>query len=215
MELNPPLVGRDKELELLYEHLGEAISAHGGLILISGEAGIGKTRILAKLSETAAKSGVMRIGGECVPGIPLPYLPFHEAFSAFTIGPFSSINSSDSSGQKQPTSVLMDTLELLTNESAKRPLLICLEDLHWADSASIHLLHFLARNVKKLRVLIVGTYRPEDLVPSEGEEVHPLQSSIRLMTREGKDRSGRDIQSGRRDVGTTCRPKGQYEHLRA
>lgn len=179
------MVGRDKELELLYDHLGKAISGHGGLVLISGEAGIGKTRILAKLSETAAKSGFLRIGGECIPGIPLPYLPFQEAFSAFTIGPFSSINSSDSSGQKQPTSVLMDSFELLTNESAKRPILICLEDLHWADSASIQLLHFLARNVKKLRVLIVGTYRPEDLLPSESGEAHPLQSSIRLMTREG------------------------------
>jgi len=178
------MVGRDEELELLYDHLGKTISGNGGLVLISGEAGIGKTTILERLSETAAKSGFFKIKGECIPGIPLPYLPFQEAFSAFTIEPFSSRSSVDSSEPKQQASVLMDSLELLTNESAKRPLLICLEDLHWADSATTQLLHFLARNVKKLRVLIVGTYRPEDLLPSESGEVHPLQSSIRLMTRE-------------------------------
>jgi tetratricopeptide (TPR) repeat protein len=185
MDLNPPLVGRERELELLYDHLGSAISGKGNLILISGEAGIGKTRILTRLSETAEKSGFFRIVGECVPGIPLPYLPFQEAFSAFTVGPFSSISSPDPSGPRQQTSVLMDSLELMTNESAKRPLLICLEDLHWVDSASSQLLLFLARNIKKLRILMVGTYRPEDLTPSESGEVHPLQSSIRIMTREG------------------------------
>ena len=177
-------MGRDNELEMLYEHLGKAISGNGGLVLISGEAGIGKTRILGRLSETAAKSGFLRIAGACVPGIPLTYLPFREAFSAFSGELFSSSNSIDIFGPKEQTSVLFNSLELLTNESSKRPLLICLEDLHWADSASIQLLHFLARNVKKLRVLMVGTYRPEDLVPSEVGEVHPLQSSIRLMTRE-------------------------------
>lgn len=185
MDLIPPMVGRDKELEILYDHLGEAISGHGGLILVSGEAGIGKTRIIRKLSDIATKAGFFTTAGGCVPGIPLPYLPFQEAFAFFSGVPFEAGKSANPSGSRDSTSVLFDSLELLANESAKRPLLICLEDLHWADSATSQLLIYLARNIQRLKILIVGTYRPEDLASSAEGEVHPLQSSMRLMTREG------------------------------
>jgi tetratricopeptide (TPR) repeat protein len=184
MDLNPPLVGRDKELELLYDHLGCALSGHGGLVLISGEVGIGKTRILSRLSETAETAGFFVISGGCVPGIPLPYLPFQEAFAYFSGGPFES-DEEDQSKPRDPTSILFDALELLVNESAMRPILICLEDLHWADSSTTQLLLFLARKVQRLKVLMVGTYRPEDLEVCSETDVHPLLSGIRLMNREG------------------------------
>jgi tetratricopeptide (TPR) repeat protein len=185
VELIPPMVGRDKELEILYCHLGKALQGQGGLILISGEAGIGKTRILNKLKESAVNTGFFTVWGGCVPGIPLPYLPFQDAFSYFSRGPIEDGNSEKQTEPRDPTSVLIESLELLVNESAKKPLLICLEDLHWADSATIQLLIYLARNAQRLRLLMAGTYRPEDLTPGADGEVHPLLSGIRLMTREG------------------------------
>ena len=185
MDLNPPMVGRDKELELLFVQLGGALSKRGGLVLISGEAGIGKTRILTKLCDAAAQTGFFTIKGGCVPGIPIPFLPFQEAFAFLNGGPFEKSSSADLFEPKDRANILFKSLELLTNESARRPLLICLEDLHWADSSTIQLLYFLARKVRGLRVLIAGTYRSEDLIPSPDGEVHPLLASVRLMNREG------------------------------
>jgi len=77
------------------------------------------------------------------------------------------------------------TLEFLRKISLKHPVLIVLDDLQWADSASIQLLHFLARNLGDVRVFIVATYRPEDVSAQKDEKVHPLLDSLRIMRREG------------------------------
>ena len=79
---------------------------------------------------------------------------------------------------------LFDVLGFLRNKSSASPLVVRIEDVHWADSASIQMLHFLARNLSSMRVLFLCTYRPEDLVGSEGE-VHPLTDALRNMGREG------------------------------
>ncbi len=85
----------------------------------------------------------------------------------------------------EPERILYAALEFLREVSIQKATLMTLEDLHWADSASVQLLHFLARNTERLRLLMIGTYRPEELAPGEGGIVHPLRESIRVMRREG------------------------------
>lgn len=81
---------------------------------------------------------------------------------------------------------LFDSVLLgLRRASAEKPLVIFLDDLQWADPTTLNLLHYLSRNTRQNRVLIVGTYRPEDLFRPQGESPHPLSLSMQNMSREG------------------------------
>ena len=193
------MVGRDGELEQILGLLGNAIAGEGSLALISGEAGIGKTRVLEASISLAEKCGYGYVIGRCVSGAPSPYLPFFEAFSAFPDDPFTEHVGSEERTAKGSTSVvLIRVIDFLTDRSQNGPFLVCLEDLQWADSVTLQLLHFIASKVSGLRVLVIGTYRPEDISKDVGEGPHPLRSTIQDMVREGTvrevllDRIGED-----------------------
>ena len=80
---------------------------------------------------------------------------------------------------------LFDNILLgLQRSSSERPLLLFLDDLQWADSTTLNLLHYLARNTKQNRILIVGTYRPEDITQSDDGRPHLLVTTMQNMTRE-------------------------------
>jgi len=222
VRLRPPMVGRDRELELLVGQLGEAIKGNGNVIFLAGEAGIGKTRVCEEFERLGKSTGCGIMIGRCIPGAPAPYLPFQEAFRRYLtttrlstarrdldadgrlIGSAfveSSEKSKPSSGllgtihidekgligdpRSESERMLFSTLELLRLISRESPVILRLEDLHWADSASTQLLHFLARNLSGMRVLIVGTYRPEDISSEDPEKNCPLVESLRIMRREG------------------------------
>lgn len=70
----------------------------------------------------------------------------------------------------------------LTRQTKLTPTLLCLEDLQWADPSSLALMHYVARNTRECNLLILGTYRPEDVAAKEGE--HPLIDTMQLMSRE-------------------------------
>jgi predicted ATPase len=74
---------------------------------------------------------------------------------------------------------------MLTEMSVEKPVVLCMEDLQWADSASIQLLHFIARNSLGMRVLLLGTYRPENIGVGASGRSHPLLETLRIMRREG------------------------------
>jgi tetratricopeptide (TPR) repeat protein len=162
--------------------MGRAMSGEGGLVLISGEAGSGKTTLCEEFERLAAKSGCAVLIGRSIPGAQSPYLPFMEAFSDQTPNPFLKGDQASNSNEARLLLSVLDCLEQLSRE---RTLILRLEDLHWADSASIALVHFLARNTRVLKVLILGTYRPEDLHPFPSGEPHPLKECLRTMRREG------------------------------
>jgi len=187
--------GREEELEVMMAKLKDAILQEGTLILLSGEAGIGKTRIAEEFEQKASKIDCTILIGRCIPGIPSPFLPFIEAFSDYfqptkdAIAPYGEEALFGKMGAPGDSTWTMDrmlfsTLEFIRRKCALKPLIIRIEDLQWADSASIQLLHFLARNANKLKLLIVGTYRPEDLAPNEAGEPHPLVDALRIMRRE-------------------------------
>jgi tetratricopeptide (TPR) repeat protein len=193
--IRPPFVGREKELEHLMSILGEAMLQDGTLVLLSGEAGIGKTRLAEEFEEKASEVDCITIVGRCIPGFPTPFLPFIEAFRGYYRTPndrkgegseqslFGQIGDAQSSWSMDK--ILFSTLEFVRRKSALRPMIMRIEDLHWIDSASVQLLHFLARNASGMKLLMIGTYRPEDLVPDSSGNPHPFIDALRVMRREG------------------------------
>ena len=91
-------------------------------------------------------------------------------------------------GKENPESrrfLLFENVSLgLTRQAQARPLLLVIEDLQWVDPSTMALLHYVARNTRKSRVLILCTYRPEDVVAREGAPPHPFSEAMQLMGRE-------------------------------
>ncbi len=68
--------------------------------------------------------------------------------------------------------------------SREKPVILFLDDLQWCDPSSLNLLHYLSRNIREKQVLILGTYRPEDIIEDEEGRVHPLEKTMQNMSRE-------------------------------
>ena len=204
------MAGRELELELLMAALGDALLLNGSLYIVSGEAGIGKTRLIEEFEARARMVGCVSLIGRCIPGRPSPYLPFVEVIGQYLDnGSSHSVNNSQekralmvnifdsfsdnsekasgeaSSKQMLSSHTLFALLDFFKTAAKEQPLIVRIEDLHWADSSSIQMLHYMARNIKGLRILLVGTYRPEDLWPDQLGNIHPLKDVLRIMKKEG------------------------------
>jgi predicted ATPase len=317
------MVGREESLEELQSYLGMASDGFGGTVLISGEAGIGKTRLVDELKTEAATEGFQVLSGYSLHESLTPYMPFMDALRSgglehlfaeespkvegvylvtktgllikevireeteldpdlfasmlTTVGDFvgdtltqlkgqdirdslnklgygdytiliesglhtylvaiitgednefliddmrSALHHIDEGyggvleawdgneaklegierflqlmirsgkydgiyyGKNDPQSrrnLLFENVSLgLTRQSKNVPTLLCLEDLQWADPSSLALMHYVARNTRKSNLLILGTYRPEDVSVKEGQH-HPLIETMQLMSRE-------------------------------
>ncbi len=149
-----PLVARTAELEALERALGRARSGAGSTVLIAGEAGIGKTRLVAELA--ARSCGFEVRTGHCLDliGTELPYQPFVEALGPLRERPFE---------------------EALGRLGGSVPMLLVLEDLHWADASTLDLVIFLAHNLYDRRVLLVATYRADE----SAERMRRLAGGVR------------------------------------
>jgi DNA-binding CsgD family transcriptional regulator/tetratricopeptide (TPR) repeat protein len=193
--LAPYLVGRQQQLAELTDHLDRARSGAGGVVMISGEAGVGKTRLLRELRDRlAGEIGVVVSVGHCYEDGPSqPYGPFSDMLGRFD----SAVNpavaelrrllpklaaGADGDGSLDPQAerrqLFQAIYEALRPEHGRTRLLI-LEDLHWSDQASLDLLLYLARAVEDERVLIVGTFRSDEM-----HRLHPLAALIARLTRD-------------------------------
>ncbi|GAA4096968.1 ATP-binding protein [Nonomuraea soli] len=142
------MIGRDGELAILRTALERAATSHGGLVLISGEAGIGKSTLVAE-----AVRGARIAGGACWEGAPA-YWPWIQVLRALGADD-GVVRSADSAFE------LYDTVTgLLVGES---PLVVVLEDLHWADPASLRLLEFVVQHTWFERLLVLATLRPGEV----------------------------------------------------
>ena len=177
------LVGRTAELQRLEHSLGEATAGHGATALICGPAGIGKTRLTGELAERARGRGATVLTGRCIDlvGAALPYFPVAEALrplrgtaaldglpelSRLLPGapPAASADPDACASQLHLFEAVRTALERL---SVTAPVVLVLEDLHWADASTLDLLAYLAHAVRDHRVLIVATWRRTTLRKDE------------------------------------------------
>ncbi|WP_188113327.1 helix-turn-helix transcriptional regulator [Nocardioides humilatus] len=199
------LVGRDAELEQLCDVLG--VRAHGdhhGVVLLSGDAGVGKTRLLIELRDQAQAAGWRIVAGHCLDfgDSALPYLPFSELLGRFdaelpevveaisarhpAIGrlqPGRRVRTSgDTSADGErgaDRGELFDAVHaLLEAAAADAPLILVIEDTHWADQSTRDLLGFLFTRDFANPVALVASYRSDDL-----HRRHPLRRQVAEWSR--------------------------------
>ncbi|MGD9130786.1 MAG: DUF2791 family P-loop domain-containing protein [Candidatus Bathyarchaeota archaeon] len=203
----PIFVGREQELEDLTQSLERTIAGKGSTLFISGEAGSGKTRLINEFLRVMQERVVTILSGWCLSNAALPYFPFIEAFSSNLSSREGGAIVSQQLGMRSllseayPTETLEKnktvapqvwkdqtfasvTRELLFTSSVK-PLILVLEDMHWADSASLALLHYISRAITNEKILVLVTYRSEELGRDAEGRRHPLVETVQLMGREG------------------------------
>jgi tetratricopeptide (TPR) repeat protein len=218
------LVGRERELAQTRALWQKAVGGEGQTLLISGEPGIGKTRLVRELVTRVQVAGGWVLEGECYQEGFGPYAPFAQilrrAFAdgtedgfglpdfvladLLTLSPALRLRYPDLP-PNPPLDPKAEQLRLFENVvafcaalSERAPLLLVLEDAHWADGGTLSLLRHLARRTRQQRVMIVATYREVEL-----DAAHPLHEVLldlerrRLATRLKLMRLGRE---GTRDM---------------
>jgi ATP/maltotriose-dependent transcriptional regulator MalT len=183
-------VGRTAELAELQAALRDAAESRASLALVGGESGVGKSRLAQELSGHARDSGARVLSGDCVElgEDELPYAPLLTALRPLVrdgdpaleeLAPslraaldaiLPGLGAGSSGAEAAQSRVFEALLALLASLSESAPVLLVIEDLHWADSSTRHFLRFLARTICNERMLIVGTYRSDEL-----HRRHPLR----------------------------------------
>ena len=202
----PTLVGREKELEELQSLLNAAKEGKGKTVFVSGEAGSGKTRLVTEFLKTVKKSDITVLTGWCLSNAAVPYFPFFEAFNAF----FTKHEENAVEAEKIEVKSLLKGLtqtesverlpvispqvwkdqaflavsKTLSSISRRKPIILFIDDMHWADSASLALIHYIARCIVSERVLLLASYRSEELTSDAEGHPHPLAETLRTMRRE-------------------------------
>jgi DNA-binding CsgD family transcriptional regulator len=199
-------VGRQRELEVLRGAFEQACAGHGRIVMLAGEPGIGKTRTAQELASHAAEREAAVLWGRCPEesGAP-PYWPWVQIIRAAlqdadpdflgSLGPAAADIADivpEIRGRMpglEPSAPLGDPAEarfrmfesirqFLAGLGGHRTLLMALDDLHWADAPSLRLLEFLAPDLARSRILLVGTYRATEL-----SRRHPLSNTLGALAR--------------------------------
>jgi DNA-binding SARP family transcriptional activator/predicted ATPase len=199
-----PFVGRSKELTFLRNAWGRAARGSAGLVVISGEAGVGKTRLTAELARTVQAEGGRVFVGTTASPESMPYQPIVEALRAglplllarqisperrTVLSPLlpelrdpevPDVRFSETSSERA-TARIYEALSFAVRALASpRPLLLVLEDLHWAGSATVEALGGIFRDAIRSPILIVATCRQEETPVS-----HPLRALQRSLRPHG------------------------------
>src|SRR5262245_15832301 len=191
----PPLVGRQPNVARLREELDEALSGRGRVVVLIGEAGAGKSRLVSELTASAARRRWRVMVGRCYETERiLPFAPWVDALRSGRVVEEREILDTleagwrdelerllpELSGQGKPTASspgeevagrsggdprypFEATSELLKRLARREPLVVVLEDVHWADEMSVRLLAFLGRRLSNIRLVVVATIREEEL----------------------------------------------------
>ncbi len=199
-----PLVGREQELAFLADGWQAALRGGISLLLVSGEAGVGKTRLVGEFADQQRWQGVRVLQGRCYEFERLlPYQPIAEALKSLPPAAIDSVpawarrqlvrlapalfgQEPEAAGPASPQGGetqerLFEAASLfLAHLAAQQPLLLVLEDLHWAADSTLQLLHYLARALAGQPLLIVGALRTEAV-----SAAHPLATLGRRLERDG------------------------------
>ena len=204
---NGVFVGRQREMDELKAALEDSLSGRGRMVTLVGEPGIGKTRTSQELATYAGLRSAQVLWGRCYEeqGVP-PYWPWVQAIRSYVrerdpqeLSAEMGAGASDIAGivsdvrerlpglppspeldPEQARFRLFDSISaFLKTASQRQPIILVLDDLHWADKPSLLLLQFVARELAGSRLLLVGTYRDMEL-----SRQHPLAESLGELTRE-------------------------------
>jgi len=183
-----PLIGRVAERAILLDLLGDSRLGRSGAVILSGDAGVGKSRLLRDVVDAAQAEAMQTLVGHCVDFADsgLPYLPFTEIIGQLEPQLAQSGTNPDALSRLLPGRRAMsaehtddrldrgalfdDVSSVLSATAAANPLLLVIEDAHWADQASRDLLGFLLSRLGKERIAVVVSYRSDDL-----HRRHPLR----------------------------------------
>ena len=202
-----PFTGRTAELARLTRGLEEARGGRGGVVLVMGEPGIGKTRTLEEFAERVRAQGTLVLWGRCYEGeAGRPYGPFAEAIGEYARTAAAEALAADLGPGAAPLGRLVpvvrarlpDLPEPVTLEpyeervrlldavtqfllavAARVPTVLVLDDLHWADAGTVALLRHVARFAPRGRLLVLGAYRDVDV-----DRQHPLAEALGTLPRE-------------------------------
>jgi DNA-binding CsgD family transcriptional regulator/tetratricopeptide (TPR) repeat protein len=195
-----PLVGRSAELGRLMGLLADAEAGQPVVVLISGDAGVGKTRLVTELAARAAGRGFTVLSGRCAELADMPYLPLADALRDAATRPSARGPVLDALAARPVLSQLLPdrqasnpdgdlpglaqqqlfgaVLGMLSELAGTGPVLLVLEDLHWADRSTRDLVTFLSRVLHRERIALVATYRTDDM-----HRRHPLRPVVAELLR--------------------------------
>ena len=206
-DMGSVFVGRQREMAELKDALEDALAGQGRLVLLVGEPGIGKTRTAKELAGLAEQRGAQVLWGRCYEeeGAP-PYWPWVQPLRAYIqqavakqltaeMGPGAADIAeivaeirgklpdlaTPSALEPEPARFrLFDSITtFLKNAAQRQPLMLVLDDLHWADRSSLLLLEFLAREIQSSPLLVLGAYRDVEV-----SRRHPLSETLGSLIRE-------------------------------
>ncbi|MDI2129352.1 helix-turn-helix transcriptional regulator [Yinghuangia seranimata] len=212
LAVSPVFVGRLPELSRLAEAKREADAGVPGVLLIGGEAGVGKTRLLQEfLDQADADGAVVALGGCLELGAEgLPFAPVSAAMRvlgdvlgdeleaavagreqdlSWVMPHLNASHARDTSGDYDRARLFELMLRVLERLGGQRTLIVALEDLHWADASTRELLSFLVRSLRRGRILVIGTYRADAI-----DRRHPMRAFLAELDR---TRTVRRLELGR------------------
>jgi len=203
-----PLVAREVELSQVLAAAEAVMNGSGRLVLLTGEPGIGKTRLAQEVTLAVRNRGFLVATGRCYePEQAVAYYPFMEALAIAAESAPASLRAalprrwpdvlrlipdgkpvsggllatehSIAGGQEEQQRLFWAVTSFVRSLAELRPVAFLFDDLHWADSASLALLQHLARHTRAARVLLLGTYRDVEI-----SRHHPLEGALRSLSRE-------------------------------
>jgi predicted ATPase/DNA-binding CsgD family transcriptional regulator len=190
----PVLIDRVSELAALHALIDQAKSGRGQVVLLSGEAGVGKSRLVAETKAYAAAHDFLLLQGNCFQAdLSSPYAPLIDLLQssaathlAATISsdlapfgrelhqlvpdivplPFKEVSPSSLDPEQEKRRLFTALAHFFTGQAAKQPVLLIIEDMHWSDDTSMEFLLYLARHCAAQSLLILMTYRIDEVRPS-------------------------------------------------
>ncbi|WP_308292363.1 helix-turn-helix transcriptional regulator [Promicromonospora umidemergens] len=197
-----PLVSRQEQVASLLLAVGRASAGRPGLVLVGGDAGVGKTRLLSHVAQAAEQAGASSVVVHCVDlgQVGIPYLPFTDALTqlqAGAAGPEAAARVAELVAERPALWRLLEpggnggadhderlqlfegiARSLAVAGAPERPLVLVVEDVHWADASTRDVLRFLAARARSEHVLIVVSYRSDDV-----DRRHPLRPLLAELSR--------------------------------
>ena len=194
--VSPVFIGRQDEMSALTVMLSRAADGVPAVALIGGEAGVGKTRLVSELTERASQAGFLAVAGQCLElgAAGLPLAPLVDVLRTLArslppdvlaevlgaarpelarllpeLSPEAAVPP-PTAAEIRPAQLLELVLGVLERLSARQPVLLVIEDLHWADQFTLELTAFLVRVLRAARIMLVATYRSDEL-----HRRHPLR----------------------------------------